>query len=532
MNNLNFSELPSATSAKSLFIAKLLMPVSLIFILIAVFSSVNSFAYTPPIGITNPSVYFGTFGEIDQPTPNSATKCPSWPSAPTMACYYIDKTSTACTNTNNTYGYPNKPRCLPPEGLLSAGSYVYIHAGTYTASDSASPDGYSWHGAGTASNPIWITGNASKKPVFTDRVYIGLAGSASYVILENIMMSGGRGIEVTPYVNNAQVDHVIIRNCVLTGTGSTGDSGGIAVGYSGSDYYPASSIKYVVVHNNIISHYGLNANPGTEQCGVYAGFHTDATWVLNNEIFDMGSSGVAGCHNADFITRNTKNVFIGGNKIYANGERCIMFKAVDGGVISQNTCTGPAAREQGVGFGLAYGASETPNRNVLVQYNTIYNVGTGIFNGGSHGCDNCSYIGNRFSNVNRTYALMYDPAFTGWAIQIGGSHGITRVADNTCYNCERGIVSVEYLSLTGTDVLINERNTVSTVPLDLNSLSITTTSSTPSTTVSGTTTTTPPTTEPTTTTTVIGTTTPTTTIPITTSSTTPRWNKKIKLFRR
>lgn len=496
-------------------------------IVVIIISVVNTFAYTPPIGIPNPSSYFSTFGEIDQPTPSSAMKCPAWPSAPTTGCYYVDKTSSTCTNTSNPFGYPNKPRCTPPEGELAAGSYVYIHAGTYTPMDSDG-DRFDWHGLGTAANPIWITGNASNRPVFTDSIHIGLSGSTSYMVIENIAMSGGRGIWVAPYNNSYFADHVIIRGCVLTGTGSVGDGGGIGIGFS-ADSFPTAKIQYVVVYNNSISRYGIDGNPGSDQCGVYQGFHTYGTWVLNNTIFDNGADGVAGSHDADYTSKLAKYYYIGGNKIYSNGENCIDIKTTDGIIISGNTCTGPCAREQGWGIVLHYGANSLPCKNALVQYNTIYNVSSGIVMP-SVGCDNCSYIGNKIYNATNAYGCMSDPAWNGWGISIDGSHGTIRVTDNTCYNCERGVINVK--GLLSTDVLINERNTVSTVPLDLNSLSNTPTSSTPSTTVSGTTTTTPPTTDPTTGTTVTGTTTPTTTSTITTSRGTPLWNKKIKLFRR
>jgi len=532
MKNLNFPVLPSAELTKASFIENRLIQGCLTFILIMIFFSVNAFAYTPHLGIPNPSMYFGTFGEIDQPTPNPATKCPSWPSAPTVGCYYIDKTNTACTNTNNTYGYPNKPRCLPPEGLLAAGSYVYIHAGTYNPIDTDG-DRFDWHGAGTASNPIWITGNASSRPILTDFVHIGAAGSVSYMVVENLALTSGANMLISPSIDGTNIDHVIIRNCVLTGRGLFYDGSGIGIGpSSGDDGIPNSTIKYVVVYNNTVSAFGDKSK--SDQGGVYQGYHTNATWVLNNTIFDIAADGVAGSHYSDYTSKLANNFYIGGNTIYGNGEDGIDIKVTDGIVISGNTITGPcyAGRGAGSGIVLHYGANNLPCKNALVQYNTIYNISTGIGNGGSYGCDNCSYVGNRFSNITNAYACAYEPTFSGWGIQIGGSHGTIRVTDNICYNCEKGLVGI-YRQITSPDVLVNERNTISAVPLNTSSSpTATTNTSSTSTTATGTTTTTTPTTNPTTGTTVAGTTTPTTTSPITTSSTTPRWNKKIKLFRR
>lgn len=525
MKDLNPAESLFGTTLRNLSMGNRFTAECFVIFLIVAVCAVNAFAYTPPFGIPNPSAYFSTFGEIDQPTPSSAVKCPTWPSAPTTGCYYVDKTSTSCTNTGNAYGYPSKPRCTPPEGGLAAGSYVYIHAGTYTPMDS---DGnqFDWHGAGTAANPIWITGNATNRPVFTDWIDIARAGPASYIVIENIAMSNGIGITIAPYNNSYYADHIIIRGCELTGTGSVGDGPGILIGFaSGDDYFPNASVKYVVVYNNTISRYGIDGNPGSEQCGTYVGYHTYGTWVLNNTIFDNGSSGVAGCHDADYTTRLVRYLYIGGNKIYSNGERCIGLKAIDGIIISGNTCTGPCAREQGPGIWLSYGANSLPCKNALVQYNTIYNVSTGIGNGGSLGCDNCSYIGNKIYNANNSYGCQYDPMFNGWGIQIDGSKGTINVTDNTCYNCERGVVSISDWVLQNA-VVTNVRNTVSTEPLNLSATTGTTTGTGTTTTTTGTTTATSGTS------TVTGTTTTTTTVNGTPITIVHKNNKKIRFLSR
>lgn len=520
------------------FVACRFMPVYLTIVLIVIISTVNAFAYEPPIGIPNPAAYFSTFGEIDQPTPSSATKCPAWPSAATTGCYYIDKTSGSCTNTSNTYGYPNKPRCTPPEGLLAAGSYVYIHAGTYDAYDSGG-EHFDWHGAGTASNPIWITGNAANRPVFNDRIFVAFAGSASYMIIENLALTTTNFpacLEIKPYGDGYKADHIIVRNCVFTGTGSSSDYEGILVGWSqGNDIFPTSKTEYVVIYNNTVSHIGDKTI--SDQRGIYIGYHTDYTWGLNNILFDNGSSGIGGSHYSNFTTKTTKHVYMGGNIIYNNGERCIGCKSLDTFVISGNICSGKCTREEGTGIMMSAGEAQNNNRNGLIQYNTVYNVSTGIGTGYSHGCDNCSYIGNKMYNISTAYSCNGDSIMTGYGIKLKGSNGAGEpplgtitVIDNTCYNCEKAVLGF-YGTVNPPDVLINARNTVSTEPLNLNALSNTSTSST-STTAAGSTTTTPPNTEPTTTTTVTGTTTTTTTIPITTSRGTPMWNKKIKLFRR
>lgn len=411
-----------------------ILRLTLILILLLVSSS---WGYTPPKGIPNPSASFSTFGEIDQATPSWPTEWTAEVKSEKTNYYYIDKTEAGCSD-GRSYGYPGYARCLPPEGALAEGSYVYIHAGTYTPEDSGS-DRFDWHGAGTATNPIWITGNAASKPVLTDTIHIALAGSASYIILDNLTITGA-SIFIQPYNDSYDADHIIVRNCTLTGTGTSGDSSGISIGLSqGTDSFPNATVEYVVVYKNTISLFGDDGNPGSDECGIEQGFHTNYKWVLNNTISDVGADAVCGSHYSNYTDRLTSNYFIGGNLIYSNGENCIDIKVTDGVIISENICTGPAAREGGGGIALHYGQNNFPCKNAWVLYNKVYTLSGGVGMGGSFGCDDCHYVGNIFYDISNDYAPTPDASYGGYLIQIGGSHGAMSIVDNTFYDYQRGI---------------------------------------------------------------------------------------------
>lgn len=397
-------------------------------------------AYTPPIGIPDPADSFGW--EIDRATPAWPASWTAGTPSATAGFYYIDKTASGATDTANPYGYPGKARLTPPEGLLTEGAFVYIHAGTYLNTDSGG-DRFNWHGAGTSANPIWITGNPVTKPIIREYCHIGEAGGASYFVFENFEFNGSTAahLAIYPAVNGDDIDHILVRNCVLTGTLSASDSSGIGIGLSsGTDTIPDSTITHVVVYNCTISNYGDPAL--SDQAGVYNGYHTDFVWVLGCTIFGVGADCVAGSHYSNYTTRTTEHYFIGGNTLYQSGENAIDLKAVRYGVISENEIYGPFTREQGWGVVLHYGADGAFYcRDCAIIFNRIHGCSTGIALGGSSGCDNLNIVGNFIYDIHAIYGASPD-TYNGYAVQLGGSNGDLRISDNTIHDCDSGVYVV------------------------------------------------------------------------------------------
>ena len=396
-----------------------------IIILITAFIGGISFAYEPPKGIPDPADSFSTFGEIDQSTPNTAAKCPTWPTAATIGCYYVDNTDPVATDSSNTYGYPNKPRLTIPSLTLNAGNFVYVNAGTYA------PDLY-LKGAGTAANPIWFTGNSTTHPVLSGGLFVGYNVGASYAVIENFDWVGSNikwDVRVT--AKDLKIDHIIFRNNTATGVGTDSDTSFGRIGNTSA--LTGTWVDYIVIYNNTIS--GLGDITSTKDItGVAAVREVDHLWVLNNDIYAIGSDSVAGCATCsaspnDFPT----NYYVGGNTMYGNGENCIDFKGVSGIIVSENVCYGPFAKEQGNGFTFQMDGSDSCS-NVWVLFNKIHTVGEGIAL--RNATKNVYIIGNLIYDIANSYSAQEDPQFGGAVLVANSNPENIWIVDNTFYDYE------------------------------------------------------------------------------------------------
>ncbi|MFQ5405971.1 MAG: choice-of-anchor Q domain-containing protein [Candidatus Micrarchaeia archaeon] len=404
-----------------------------------VFLSGNAYAeYQLPIGIPDPSGYFGVLDPIDDPPPvvsanGTSSKCSNWPSSENTDCYYVDKTHPNATNSGNPYGYPDKPRFTLPEGALNAGTLVYINDGTYYANES-SGDRLDWHGVGTDTNPIWIVGNPANNPIISDYVHIGERGNTSYVIIDNLEFSGSSGvkIDIRPVVAGTAIDHIVIRNCTMRGTGSNADSSAI-------DASASSKVEFIVVYNCDISQFGNwsnNISDDFDETGFYANYNSEYLWVLDNQIYNIGADSVAGCHRCN-ESQVPKYYYIGRNTMYGNDEDGIDLKGTRYTVISENIIHGPFD-EGGAGIVLHYGQYSLPVQDSYVIFNRIHDASSGF---ACTLCENVSVIGNVIYDINRI-SDPYSPgadAQSGAAIRYRSTSGENWVVGNTIYDVETGI---------------------------------------------------------------------------------------------
>ncbi len=397
--------------------------------------------YIPPKGIPDPADSFSTFGEIDQAAPTWPTEWTQGSPTFKVGYYYVDKTAVGATNTSNTYGYPGHARLTPPEGNLTGAHRIHIEAGNYTNVDSLG-DRFDFSGTFTNAAPLWITGNPTTHPVFADAVQLGYVGGGSYIVFSDFRIynaTAGVGLRVAPSADGFNIDHVLIRNCTLQGTGVTADPGGVSVGLSQTtDTIPNSNISYVVFYNSEVSNYG---SATSDDCGFLNGYHTDHVWCLNNLIHNVGADSVAGSHYSNYTTKLTQNYFIGGNTLYGGGENAIDLKNVQGGVISENNCYGPFLRENGWLIVLHYGASSSFHcKDITVCFNNLHHASGGIYTT-SGGCDRVQMIGNQIYDIHAAYSNNASgiAAEDGCCMVITGSDGTMRIADNTCYDYDRGI---------------------------------------------------------------------------------------------
>lgn len=405
---------------------------------------VGETAYDPPIGVPDPSVYWETFGNIHQEAPGWPA---SWLTATTTATpdhYFVDKTHPSATNSGNPYGHPQLPRTTFPEGLIAAGAYIYLHAGTYDNLDSGG-DRFDMHGAGTAANPIWVVGNKGVRPILTDRLHIGLGGAVSYMIIDGLQLgdgsTGGGGIRVYPQNDGDTISRVMVRNCLFWGNGVLGAGGGLSFGISqNTNTIPTSVVQYCVAYNNVI--HNIEDRTTSDAAGFYCGYPVDHLWVLDSHIYDVASDSIAGSHYSDRGDKDSYRYFIGRNWCHDNGENGIDIKSINYGVISENIVTGPFTREQGWGIILHSGhsvPSAYPTENFWVVANHVYGVSGGIYISGTEGADSISIVGNLIEDIDADYAAASD-SINGRAIQYRSEYsGNAYIANNTIVGYDTGI---------------------------------------------------------------------------------------------
>ena len=433
---------------------KLIYKLFVIVLLAVAFWIGNSDAYTPPKGIPNPSSYFSTFGEIDQSTPDSAMKCPSWPDQ-NAGCYYIDNTHPSSTDSANAYGYPNKPRKTLESRQYNAGDFIYFNGGSYAGTNVC--------GTGTAANPIWITGNPSNRPKFTKSFGIGYIGTGglttSYIVFENMDFerdsSDSSGLYICPGADYCPINHIIVRNCTLTGlgksnnlpvAGDTEDNVAITIGAGGRNV-PNSPTQYIVVYNTTISNFGYigDLGVGGEEAGVYHTEYTSYVWTLNSTIYNIGGDGIAGCHTCSTEAKALQYLFIGGNTVYTNGENCIDLKNIHHFIVSENDLYGPHQDEQG--WAAVFHSSQTedmitPSDGWFI-FNKVHHVSSGVVFASSPSCKDMYVAGNLFYDIKASYAGQADLSYNGPAIVFASSDGDAWAVDNTIYDCDYGIKFLE-----------------------------------------------------------------------------------------
>ncbi len=433
----------------------------LILLVIMLYSVKISSAYTVPTGIPDPSPYFDGFDPINAPAPTvgsdgSCDKCPNWPLSESPGCYFIDKTNPNATDSDNPYGYPNKPRQIPPEGVLNLGDFLYFNVGLYTADDSKG-DRFDWSGQGTASNPIWICGNPNNIPIIQDFVQIGAKGSTSYVILDSLEFSGSvrTGISIAADSDNTEVDHIVIRNCRIQGTKNTKNTEGVKIGYSKASFV-GRTVNYTVIYNCHISDMG--EKDASDECGVYLGLFMQYTWALYCDIYDCAADSIGGSHYADRETAYAKNYYIGDNQPYNNGEDGIDLKAIENYIISHNTIhsfnSGPL---WGAGIVLHYGAESIGCKNGWIMFNTIYECKVGIAATDVDGYTRI--IGNVLYDIRAKSGD--SSSINGVAIGFRGMKVQIIIADNTIYDFDHNEIVSNQDSFDPGDLVLIQENIIS-----------------------------------------------------------------------
>lgn len=381
-------------------------------------------SYQPPIGIPAPS-----FG-IDESAPPQPD---AWPGAQVAGYYYIDNTHPNATDSDNQYGYPNKPRETIPEITYGAGSYVEIHGGDYADEDMRLDF------LCTSAAPCWMRGTAAAMPKISGQIIS--YNNLSYVIFEYLDFDGG-GIGSLSMEGAA--DHVAFRHSFVRNKPWINNSAGIG-------FVPGEGkqIHDILIYNNrfhdlgdwqttedqdfhgiVPSLWGRDRNSGSEVYNI---------WILENSCYHLSGDCVQ--VNAGFgegAGELLHHIYIGKNVSYENRQAGFWSKQARDVIISQNVAYGGHGGSGGPGDGIGY--QYNPD-NLWILYNDLYDNNFGIRQGSTDGdgSEKVYIIGNVIhDNVENLDPCGHWSSPSGWAISLW--YGGTRyIVNNTIYNTRGGI---------------------------------------------------------------------------------------------
>ena len=424
----------------------------LLSIIFVILSYANLFSYDPPMGIPDPTTYWGGMQDpINDEPPSRPT---SWTSE--IAGYYYVNYQTG-SDAGRTYGYPSKPRATIPNPI-PAGSYVEVHGnynyitgGDVRINGNGTSDAWSPNSAG----PVWIVGVEGNVPTFTGKKTL-ITGD--YVYLYNINISGitsGNCLQVGSSSTGYDADYIVIRNCDIQGTSSSGY--GVSITANSTDQGTRC-----LVYNNTIHDHGPSYDIDQDSHMINISSYWTYVWILNNNCYNSSGSGMQ----VGPSSPGPQYIFIGDNIVNNSRQSGIWVKYGTDVIISKNIvhdvqdrCAG-SDTSPSKGLGAQYGpvrvwwlfntvyncrylirVPSTNNSNTTGEY---YAIGNLLYNQKDMG-------GTCFSDPNGKN--VWDPA----AIHIHG--GSTRViVGNTIFNVQSGI----HVSRSSSNDLI-ENNIISTV---------------------------------------------------------------------
>jgi len=402
----------------------------------------------PPIGIRSPS-----FGITEEgPKVGDANYPPNWPGAESVGSYYINNADQNATDTNNTYGYPNKPRkTLPGRIYVSANSLTEIH-GEYLLTSSLyyltidedpknpphkDAPAYIRGGSPTEGKAvIGVTPEVVTQDLDT-HVEIGRS-NLSYAIIENIKFTG-----LPVAIIGLNTHHIALRHCEMTMGRVTQVS---------ACPWNNGTISDIVIYDNWIHNtndrYSWDDPAHDEDSsgiafGVTSSSYLHDIWVIDNTIHNVTGDGVmtnGGAGNQERL----HHVYIGRNISHTNRQSGFYVKESKNVIISQNTVydmheTG-GGLQPGTGIGFLYG----PN-NLWIIFNDISNCNYGIRQSdtGPDFKDYSAYfVGNYIHDASQDSALSHWGSPGGWGISLWDGTMSRYAVGNTIANVYGGIEAI------------------------------------------------------------------------------------------
>jgi hypothetical protein len=376
-------------------------------------------AWCPPIGVPVPE--FGLREQVLLPDP--------W-DQPLVGFYYVDNTHPNASDSDNPYGYPDRPRLSMP-GLtgLPAGTVIHVNAGDYYSGGARAVTG-----AGTPEQPVFIRGNPANRPRFAAK--LSVQNSASYIIIENIDFDGtlnDNGYAGVEFVFGAH--HVALRNSALH------HRNGTCIQIYGAAGIPVHDI---LVYNSVIHDNGdWHADHDQDFHGIGVGAHVSDLSVLDNQFYHNSGNGVQ--VNAGSLANlpTAHHIYVARNEGHHNKQAGIALKQCQDVIVSQNSVhdqrpIGANPSDWGAGIGFQYGPE-----NVWFLCNHIHDCCYGIYGGSTSGMgdgQNSYFIGNVIHDIHHDPAYPYNPdtAWSNAALMLVGVPNRS-IINNTVYTVDSGI---------------------------------------------------------------------------------------------
>lgn len=417
--------------------------------LLLLISDNKAFAYTPPIGIPDPGMW-GTTHPIDSAAPSTATKCPGWPTNQTTNCYYINNSHAQATDTNNTFGYPSKPRLTIPSITYPAGAYIEIAGGPYTTSVVATMNG-------TAANPIWFRGKSSTSmPDIRARISLP---NGKYTIIENLNFNNFAGNALN--ISGMAANNLCVRNSKFQKLAFPGSSSSVIASTPTQD----GSIHDIVFYNNLFQDIGnWQATTDEDYHAMAPGLwgRTPPTtqyniWSLNNTAIRIAGSlnqfngdqrdATKAVNEGRTVTnlQNFHHMYSGKNTMYQSRQAMGAPKFTTDAIYSQNVAYSNYSTSSAAGSGQVY---QEGSRYVWLLFNKYYDLTYGIRSSNTNfpGVENADLraymIGNVIYNIHNKYGRVYSDTHAYKPAQaIGFEKGYYKryIVDNTFYNVGGGV---------------------------------------------------------------------------------------------
>jgi hypothetical protein len=390
-----------------------------------------SYIFKEKMGIPNPNLTWGggdIFSLVAEATPEA------W-SEERPGRYYIDNTHVLATDTDNLYGYPDKPRLTIPKNpwVYQPGEVVEVHGGGYTAQQGS----IQIKAAGLPLNPVFIKGYG------LPTLLTELIPQGEYIVIEGFDLSDIKGKIGCRRVSDEMLHHCIMRNHYCDGKQhETGGANAALISFGNVGGVDNENRAHnLIAYDNVLHSVGSLAPDGPEEdiLAFSVNQECDYVWVLGNESYKMGGDSIRiGKATLGDDTLRCSHIFVQGNHFYNNKENAVDVKEADNVLIVGNNFHDFSGSASSSGSSIVI---HNKSKNILVAFNRLHACSKGV---AITNVDNALVFGNLIYNCRRHseedtesgYLTSGGVGIACWSDSAADVQNI-KIFNNTIYSCER-----------------------------------------------------------------------------------------------